>query len=472
MNYKIKLLFLSYVCLIIGFTDVKAQNNFVRVCRYYRPEDKTTIYLKWESETKYPLVYDENGNFLTGINTINNTEKVFDDSCPSYLVYHETIYDKLHTPSEKKSKDAFVFDGVITAGRDVYYSETYKENRDNPNNNSYINKKVSCSYVLKNGFKFEVTVDTKGKITSSATNKKGKNAKVILDNPGNLLTIISETSKCPTTICYNENLGRKDRVTLFADINHNCKSVRGGSTNSNAHRTTMSEQTLGAYPSAAERARGQILKEESKQKSNKYIDCLEKIDEGTNGNRICYDIRAYKNRVCGSDSSSNSCIERHYDYIKCVEEAYPKEEIDKVCFKEVEEYKKAQDELVDYANETGDETVRSYINLNYDSGGIGTDINYDDIDCGQLLGSELLEWLSSIYFLIQVGAIAITVITGMLDITKAVASNEEDMLKKALNKLKIRLLVTVIIIILPILIEFILGFVEIPGLTNKNPLCE
>ena len=45
-------------------------------------------------------------------------------------------------------------------------------------------------------------------------------------------------------------------------------------------------------------------------------------------------------------------------------------------------------------------------------------------------------------------------------------------MKKAWNNFIKRSIAVAILIILPVIIEFLLGIFDVPGLTNKNPLCK
>ena len=66
----------------------------------------------------------------------------------------------------------------------------------------------------------------------------------------------------------------------------------------------------------------------------------------------------------------------------------------------------------------------------------------------------------------------LVVVLGMLDFSKATVSSEADAMKKAWNNFIKRSIAVAILIILPVIIEFLLGIFDVPGLTNKNPLCK
>lgn len=103
---------------------------------------------------------------------------------------------------------------------------------------------------------------------------------------------------------------------------------------------------------------------------------------------------------------------------------------------------------------------------------VGFDVDDRDYDCETLLGGELLEWIEKAFFVVQVGSVVLVVVLGMLDFSKATVSSEADAMKKAWNNFIKRSIAVAILIILPVIIEFLLGIFDVPGLTNKNPLCK
>ncbi len=466
------LMLITTVFVLTLISTVNAQEEFARVCRYYSAKDNKTIYVKWKNDKSNAIVYDNNGKYLSAVNVIRTPDVTFQEGCKNYLIYDKTLNYETYTFAEEKKGNAYVFDGVVANGKDIYYSEAYKENRDIPSNNKYTNKTINCSYSLTNGYKVKVTIDMQGKITSSTTDKNGKNVKMIIDNSSEFLTTINNTNKCPATVCYNKQMARKDVVSFHGDINYDCPSAIGSVTNSDFNRESAGNNSISAYPTKTERIRGEVLKENVSTASNEYVNCLKDIDEGAAGDRKCYEARIIKEKACGSDANSSTCAEKRTQYINCMEQNYTKNLITDVCSSQQDKHNKTQEELYEYAESTGDETAKHFLTINYKSKGASTDYSHDDIDCHALLGDEMLEWLESAYFLIKVLAVVITIITGMLDITKAVASSEEEALKKALKNLKTRLIITAIILILPVIVEFMLSFMDIPGLTNKNPLCK
>jgi len=75
------------------------------------------------------------------------------------------------------------------------------------------------------------------------------------------------------------------------------------------------------------------------------------------------------------------------------------------------------------------------------------------LECEDMLDGGLDEILDSAYLIMQVAAIALTVVMGMLDFGKAISSSDQDLLKKASKKFVKRLIAMVVIIILPYIID-------------------
>lgn len=477
MKKKYKLLKIITIAIALFIMqDVSAQSEFVRVCRYHDNSNNETVYVKWKSHTYYPGVYDATGKYISVVTTLTTADVFFNEGCGKYLAFSKGLgsIDDMYsfTSKDKANKKQYNFDGVISENKDVYFSEAYKENRDNPDNNKHSNKTIKCSYTLTNGYKVELTSDMYGQLSVTTKTEKDKTRKVTLINGGEVANSFGVNNKCPSTVCYNKQGVGKDDVEFFMDASKKCPWVlAGGFTNSDYERTKTAETKIPALPTKEEQIRGEVLKENAVETSDSYITCLQQLDEGPDGEKKCFDSRANYLRTCGGDNGSSGCIEKKTQYINCVESKYESQEIDEACNPEQTSHTNAQRFLEEYADETGDETVRHFFTANY-STGIGTDIGYGDIDCETLLGSEMLEWLDSMFFMIQVAAVVLTIVLGMLDVTKAVASQEDDALKKAFKNLKIRLMVTAILILLPVIIEFILSFVDVPGLTNKNPLCK
>ncbi len=476
---KNRLNFIYISCILIMFFASKVSaNEFLRTCKYYNPDTKENVFVKWKNAVTKPALYDSSGKYIGHFTLANTIEDAFIEGCRNRLYYSKPTF-LMPEPSvmwsnvDKTGDEHFVFGGIVSEGEDIFYSGSYEESKNNPSKNEFIDHKITCSYNLKNGFKVQLKVDNGGGITVITKNKKDKSVKTVLNNPEEVFKSLNEFKKCPPTVCYNKNsLGRKDRIEFNSDINYDCPSSNafGKTTNSELDRKKVEENKLQPFIPKEIREEGNKIKDKVKENLDSYIECLNFMDLG----KKCEIFYSLMKTSCLTDVGSDLnliCSAEKKRYVDCIKEKYTGEEISNKCGMQESMYERAYDELEDYGERSGDQSVRFYGVQDYDPD-FGVDYDLEDLDCDVILGEELLKWLSSAYFLIQVFAVIVTVVTGMMDITKAVASSEEDSLKKAFKSIRTRLIVTAILIILPILIEFILGIVDIPGLTNKNPLCK
>ena len=129
----------------------------------------------------------------------------------------------------------------------------------------------------------------------------------------------------------------------------------------------------------------------------------------------------------------------------------------KAVDKYIEKAKKINTKLDDYSD-IRKPTDDSKINLNYKKG------------CG-IFSNEIKSWLIQVLDIIKVAALVLTLIFGMLDFFKGVASGNADAMKKMWNNFSKRLIAVIILFLLPVMIEFILGLVNISGIDASNPLC-
>lgn len=105
---------------------------------------------------------------------------------------------------------------------------------------------------------------------------------------------------------------------------------------------------------------------------------------------------------------------------------------------------------------------------------INKDFKFDDtpLTCGDLFTPEIINFIKTAFFVIQIGAVILTVILGILDFSKATIASDADAIKKAFNSFIRRLIACGILILLPSLISFLLDFVSIPDIINSDPFCE
>ena len=80
-------------------------------------------------------------------------------------------------------------------------------------------------------------------------------------------------------------------------------------------------------------------------------------------------------------------------------------------------------------------------------------------------GCEMFQSLNSlikeIFTFLQIAGIILVIVLGMLDFLKAVSLGEQDTIKKAFSKTVKRIVIVIILFILPVLIEWLLGFFDI-----------
>lgn len=91
------------------------------------------------------------------------------------------------------------------------------------------------------------------------------------------------------------------------------------------------------------------------------------------------------------------------------------------------------------------------------------------LSCSSLSG--IADLISKAYFIIEIAALVILVIFTALDYAKVILSDGQDEMKKVNKKLLTRLIITVVILLLPALINFVLGIFNIQGFNSEDPLC-
>ena len=102
----------------------------------------------------------------------------------------------------------------------------------------------------------------------------------------------------------------------------------------------------------------------------------------------------------------------------------------------------------------------------YENVKLDTDSTFD---CGTL--GELADLVKTGYFIIEIVALVILVVFTVLDYAKVILSGEQDQMKKTNKRLATRLIVMIVILLLPALINFVLGVFNIEGFNSENPLC-
>ena len=102
------------------------------------------------------------------------------------------------------------------------------------------------------------------------------------------------------------------------------------------------------------------------------------------------------------------------------------------------------------------ESIRKYFSHNKGK----TEFSKGEVTCTELLGDELISIIGTSSLLICVFAIVLIVVLSSSDFVKAIASSDEDILKKSASRLKIRLISVVLLLLMPILVNFVLSFIN------------
>lgn len=118
-----------------------------------------------------------------------------------------------------------------------------------------------------------------------------------------------------------------------------------------------------------------------------------------------------------------------------------------------------EQKLVDTVKTKYETTVYKNIKLDTDS----------QFSCGTL--GDLADLVKTGYFIIEMVALVILVVFTVLDYAKVILSGEQDEMKKTNKRLATRLIIMVVLLLLPALINFVLGVFNIEGFNSENPLC-
>ena len=102
--------------------------------------------------------------------------------------------------------------------------------------------------------------------------------------------------------------------------------------------------------------------------------------------------------------------------------------------------------------------IKGKVNLKYEAG------------CG-MITSGLKQWLIRALDIMKICALVLSLILGMFDFFRGVASGDAATMKKVWTNFSRRLIVVAILFLLPVILEFVLGVITIDGVTSSNPLC-
>jgi len=127
------------------------------------------------------------------------------------------------------------------------------------------------------------------------------------------------------------------------------------------------------------------------------------------------------------------------------------------------------DEIIDNSDLITD-TINNGMNI-IDQTLFDGDINLDfDDDCG-LIPPKTKKWIENFLNITKICALVLALILGMIDFFRGIASGSADTMKKVWTNFSRRLIVVALLFLLPVILEFILGLVNIGGLDATNPLC-
>lgn len=108
--------------------------------------------------------------------------------------------------------------------------------------------------------------------------------------------------------------------------------------------------------------------------------------------------------------------------------------------------------------------------INDDVSSICEGKNNDNWFCGSL-GNGIVTWIFKIIRFVRYAIPALLIILSILDYIKALASDNEDEMKKVTGRFVKRLIAAALIFIIPFILDFILRMFNIPGLNADNPFC-
>lgn len=84
----------------------------------------------------------------------------------------------------------------------------------------------------------------------------------------------------------------------------------------------------------------------------------------------------------------------------------------------------------------------------------------DELECSQVLGDAFADVLAGIFTLTCVIGVVLLIFTLIFDFIKAITSGEDGALLDAFKKAKIRVIATIILLLLPVFVNFIIDFIN------------
>lgn len=424
-------------------------------------------------DTNVP-VEDANGNTLSNSATFSingkgvTNSKYIDEngySCPTYLGNINNKYI-LSEQNDSFEDSYYTFNGVISNYNDVYNAGAYYESETGVSDltESELNSKqleqITCNYNV-DGTNISIYIGTNGSITTSLGESKA-----IIENPVTLLKTIETELHCPATICYKDNwawtIWDPDRIYLSADDHYSCPD--GYTSNDDKNKADVESITIPVFLTSEERTEGQSLL--NKIKANEKDTVLTCYNDEVDINKTCSILFSAYQESCRDEVGSEECTTAITTYESCIEGNYTTT-YKSTCQVVINAFEKAIENLPEKYK--ADLIISKEISIMYPS--FKNPYNASYISCEDLLGTELIEFLSAIYFYLEVGAVVLVIVLGILDFVKATASDEADANKKAFKSFTRRIIVLILVILLPFILEFLLSVFEIGGIDATNPLC-
>lgn len=464
MLKKIKRLIVMFLLIFVLSTISVNAEKIERVCKYIDTSNKNVYIVIKDNTTTY--IYDEDDDV---IGVVVSAEKVA-NGCPQELYKSERkesypkdkVYDVTAFSSIKNSiynKLIYKFDGIIS-DTDVYNGGAYEDGRkyNSDSIKSLIKSSFTCDYKLEDNIELYVRVDTSG-----SAELIGRKEKIRLINPEEFFNIIEKTRKCPPTICYNKNsfLGAADKVYFYKDIDHTCDiSGFGVISNPRNDRQRISNKEVIPVYDKEEVEISDNLIEEHKNLQRSYLQCLNHMDKED----LCLSFYTDYSIKKGNEQILAASM-----YEKCMTDKYDEDEINNNCLDKKISEKEAKYQIFERCQNSTDPLVKNYCDT------IQRKINGIDlgeIDCQTLLGEDLIELINMIFGFVQIIALVILVVLGMIDFTRALLAGDDEGMKKAIKRFRGRLIAVVLLLLLPFLIEFVLNIAGLTEMTNNNPLCK
>lgn len=386
--------------------------------------------------------------------------------CPAKMkIYKKSNGDRIVTTVNEDKPDGATlleelsFVSLRSGTYDAFNSYVLNSNTVNGRAQAEIVKASNheCSYDVKDVGIVTLQINMRGKIafTESSYVLTNKAKEALYDS-------LTEDLRCPPTICINKDVG-DDKVSLYRDPSHTCDTsgLDDGYTNGSSSRTEMANTKIEYYP-----AEDLDLLDAANEAAIKAGDCFLELDgsakkcesEGQAYKTAAYYISATREKKYNPYEE----MEVEYKaYEVCIKAKYTETEISS-CAVEIAEYTEAEAAVV--------ETSNPYIDSSLGRGHqFGSGYSLSEFTCEEILGSSLIELINNFFDLIKIIGVVAVIVLSMLDFVKAIMSSDADALKKAFNKLKVRLIVIVILLLLPVIIEYILETFEVTEATN--PLC-